>query len=91
MAGMMFEGLYEEPSLGHLVGLVRYYVHQMELISKEEVSGSFFFCFDSMMSYVSRKVFSFVCFFHSIHKTRWFLVPFFILSCKYCTSYSFYV
>lgn len=36
--GVVFEGLYQEPSLGHLVGLVRYYVHQMETVSKEEVS-----------------------------------------------------
>lgn len=35
--GMMFEGLYQEPSLGHLVGVVRYYVHRMEVVSKEEV------------------------------------------------------
>lgn len=38
-AGLLFEGLYEEPSLGHLVGLVRYYVHQMEIVSNEEVSS----------------------------------------------------
>ncbi|CAN0236352.1 unnamed protein product, partial [Ectocarpus fasciculatus] len=36
--GVMFDGLYQEPSLGHLVGLVRYYVHPMETVSKEEVS-----------------------------------------------------
>lgn len=35
--GMMFEGLYQEPSLGHLVGLIRFYVHRMEVVSKEEV------------------------------------------------------
>lgn len=35
--GMLFEGLYQEPSLGHLVGLVRYYVHRMEVVSMEEV------------------------------------------------------
>lgn len=35
--GIFFEGLYHEPSLGHLVGLVRYYVHRMEVVSKEEV------------------------------------------------------
>lgn len=34
---MKFEGFYAEPSLGHLVGLVRYYVHRMECVSKEEV------------------------------------------------------
>lgn len=34
---MAFEGLYQEPCLGHLVGLVRYYVHRMEIVSKEEV------------------------------------------------------
>ncbi|CAM9408559.1 unnamed protein product [Ectocarpus sp. 12 AP-2014] len=37
--GVVFEGLYQEPSLGHLVGLVRYYVHQMETVSKEEDSA----------------------------------------------------
>lgn len=36
---MMFEGLYHEPSLGHLVGLVRHYIHRMEVVSKEEVRG----------------------------------------------------
>lgn len=35
--GMVFEGLYHEPSLGHLVGLVRHYIHRMEVVSKEEV------------------------------------------------------
>ncbi|CAM9110574.1 unnamed protein product [Scytosiphon promiscuus] len=38
-AGLLFEGLYEEPSLGHLVGLVRYFVHQMEIVSNEEDSA----------------------------------------------------
>lgn len=35
--GMMFEGLYHEPSLGHLVALVRYYVHEMDMLSLKEV------------------------------------------------------
>lgn len=38
---MAFEGLYQEPSLGHLVALVRYCVHRMEVVSKEEVSQGF--------------------------------------------------
>lgn len=38
--GLMFEGLYREPSLGHLVALVRYYVHAMESVASEEVSVS---------------------------------------------------
>lgn len=39
---MTFEGLYQEPSLGHLVALVRYYLHVMEVVSKEEVSNEKF-------------------------------------------------
>lgn len=38
--GVKFEGFYADPSLGHLVGLVRYYVHRMECVSKEEVGES---------------------------------------------------
>lgn len=56
---MLFEGLYHEPSLGHLVGLVRYYVHRMEVVSKEEVRealhGKLVFLSTPLCFYFSRR------------------------------------